>query len=373
MRAALAIGCSYDVSRLEGHADAANDVVAMPDAIADDIVTCIPDIVLDTNPPDTTAGACSTRAAINANEVGSQFGGSLVISSDTTGAPLVVDPPDGTTCASGNPTSPTSELVYQYVVQSGPRLLATTDAPPCIGVFDTVLYIRTQCDPSDSFLACGDDDHVLNCGNALLASSAFADNLSPGEIVYIVIGGYRGNAGRFRLTLAENGLLDAPPPSVGTSMPGDRCGCPDGFESTVTNIGFPAQGDTVTSADGVTLANAGEQLMGTRMLGVTTVAGAALDFELVANQLGQGPGCANASLTLDLAINGIAVQSVVVDTQTLVGVPVRVPYQTFAPMEFVSTTTTVQVGLQVRSVGVTGCGGIQVDLSNAGTLTLLAN
>lgn len=393
----LAAGCSYDLNRLRGRRDASSEVLdgdSRTDVTTEDVTDVttamdtpeVPDAidVLDiTDSRDSeNLTVCTSRPAPNAVDVGTRIGSSLVISSDTTGAPSLLTPPTfGSDCSGNYSMFPSPERVYRYVVEQGPQLYATTDAPPCAGVFDTIVYIQTSCESQrGTVLACDDDDRVLtNCDCTAdacpsLASSAVADGLMPGQVVYIVVDGYQGRAGRFRLTLTENAAINAPFPAPGGSyMLADRCGCPGSLDTTVRTVPFPTAGDMVTSTTSPLLSQPGDRLTGMRTLPLSRIAGVALETRLARNALMLDTRCMNTQATIDLLINNTVVHSFVVTARTPTTVPLRVAYQTIAPL-MVPTTMAVPVSLRLREIVPPNCGGVEFErTSPGGTLTLLGS
>lgn len=383
--------CRYDLDRLRGTRDATMPEDA-PGDVADamdilDAVADAPDADADTDArepvdaPDVPEPIpCTSRPAPNAVDVGTRIGPSLVISADTVGAPSMLTPPTfGSGCPLDYSASPSPERVYRYVVERGPQLYATTDAPSCAGVFDTIVSIRTSCEQGrGQTLACDDDDAVISgctCGSEgcpSLASSAIATGLVPGQVVYVVVDGYANRAGRFRLVLTENAGANVPPPPPSPSyLRADRCGCPGAMDTAVVSVPFPSAGDTVSGSSTTRLQQPGDQLSGTRRLSLSRVAGAALEFRLVRNDLVTDTRCIDTRAVLDLLVANTVVHSFEVRADAPTAVPLRAAYQTVAPFAL-PVGVAVSLGLRLREIVPAGCGSIEIERgAPGGTLTLL--
>lgn len=377
--AALATSaCSYDLTRLRGHdvsgTDASSDValdVTIEDGADADDVPIAPDVTDDT--PIDAPIVCTSRTAPLVSDIATMVGGTLRVTSDTTGEQSLLTPPRTAGCMFDATSSPAPEKVFRYVVQQGPRLYVNTDAADCAGVFDTVLYARTSCEQSaGEDVDCNDDDHVLqSCsGNARLSSGLLFDNLVPGQTLFLVVDGYGGNAGQFRLNVTENGLLNAAPSIDFNLTPADLCSCPGSLDNQQRAVMFPASGDLMRNSSGSTITalnRGGDRLVGMHSTGFSNVAGTALEFRLAANTL-----CPGASAIVDLLIGGHATGAFYVDSNARVNAPLRMALQTFRTLTVTATNT--QIELRLRSVSNNTCGmmpGLRFDLTMPGTLTLL--
>ncbi len=366
--------------------DAAPDAISTPDG--DDAPSVDVPSVLDVPPPTDVRDAAnessidaSTCPVLDPETDGFRVGGSSVVASSTVGQRSVLTPPRlGTGCAMDFSTSPSPERVVRYTMRDGTRLYATTDAPNCEGVFDTIVYIRTSCEPDMSMaLACNDDDQVLSgCTTGCTgtdcpryASSAAAEGLRVGQTVYVVVDGYMGHAGRFRVVLTENGLQNATPPGTGSGLvTADRCACPDTRDNMQSAaIAFPSAGDIVVGAGG-RLTAAGDSITGTRTLAFSRVGGATLQFQLNANGLMASAACMNTRATMDLLVADTVVQSFEIQTSTPVHVPVRVAFQTFGSLT-VNNALPVPLALRLRGITPAGCGSIDIERAPPGELRLL--
>lgn len=378
---ALALpACSYDLDALRGLRDVRGTDAA--DAIAALDVADAEGTDADADAGEFDAGnQCTTRVVSDPRTDGTAVGASLVITSSTRFQTSRLTPPTlAPGCNLNYSDRPSPERVFRYVVESGPTLHATTDAPWSETSFDTIVYIRTSCEQdTGEVLVCNDDDRVLDacaCSMGMencprLDSSAIAEGLSPGQVVYVVVDGYAGRAGSFRLVLTENALHNAPPPSSGLST-ADRCASPSSLDTQLGTVRFPQPDDTVTSSAAPRLAMPGDRLSGNRMMPFVSISGAALEFRLAANNLGGDGGCADARATLDLLANNVVIHSFYVTPRTPVGTPVRVAYQTFGALSL-TPSTPVQVSLRLREIAPAGCGSITVDTNAAGTLTLVGH
>jgi hypothetical protein len=378
----LLTACSYDLDRLRGNRDAATDLQRV-DSADDALDQTPPDANEDDSPTDTVDRdarsdtpvaplLCTSRSAPSVVDVGTRVGGTYRVTGDTTGEPSLLMPPNTPQCSFGSGTNPSPERVYRYTVQEGPRLYANTDAAACAGAFDTVLYARTSCDVDvGTDLGCDDDDHVLtSCGSpASLGSGLLLGNLSPGDVVFLVIDGYNGNAGPFRLNVTENGLYNAEPTSDFSLSPADACSCPSSLDSMQHAVMFPDSTDRMRNASGSSLTalnRAGDRLVGTHALTFTNIAGAALEFRLSSNGL-----CAGASAVLDLVIDGQAVAAFYVDDGARPGTTQRMALQTFGT---IGNSATTSVELRLRGITPSSCttpAGLAFDTATPGTLTLL--
>jgi hypothetical protein len=329
-----------------------------------------PDVAVDV--PMEAGAICTTRSAPAVPDVGTRVGGTYRVSGDTTGEPSMLNPPNTPLCSFGTSTSPSPERVYRYVVQQGPRLYANTDAAQCAGIFDTVLYARTSCDPGvGSDLDCDDDDHVLtDCGSPSgYASGILLDNLTAGEVVFLVIDGYNGNAGPFRLNVTENGLFNAQPSTDFALNPADACSCPSSLDNMQRSVVFPDSTDHMRNPIGASITainRAGDRLSGTHAVTFTNIAGAGLEFRLSSNGL-----CAGASALFDPVIGGQAVGAFYIDDGARPGTTQRMAFQTFGT---VTTAASSTVELRLRGITPSSCtsaAGIVFDTSMPGTLTLL--
>ena len=362
------------------------DVELLPDVIvADDVIDASrPDAVDVVIPPDVPTTTCTVRATPDWRAAGGfQFGRSMIIRASTLGAPSLLSPPSvsGSGCPLDTSMNPASEQVYRYVVETGPRLYLTTDAPTCASVYDTILYARTTCDQgSGTVLGCDDDSHTLSsCGTpASFASSLLLEGLLPRQVVFVVVDGYMGRAGDFQLVMTENAAANA---AVGTDTAltyADRCMCRDTTDTLSTAVPFPsgAGTDRYTTSTGTLvtrLANPGDKLSGPHRMPYGRIAGVALETRLAVNGLTTDARCIDTTATFDLMIDNKVVHAFSIDVRTPVTVPLRVAYQTFGPIT-VTTAADVQVAIRLRTITPLGCGSIEFDRAFAmNNLTVLGH
>lgn len=365
------VACSYDLDRLRGVHDAQVDDridTAPPDgAPVDDAPDAQERDAVDV--PGDTGPTCTDPTVLDVRTFGSQFGSTWRVTGDTNGGPSVLSPPDMCTTSSGG--AATSERVYRYVVQQGPRLYATTDSlAACGGSFDTILYALAACADATTALGCDDDDHVLTRCDAVagFTSSILLDGLRPGQPVYLVVDGFDGHTGQFSLSVTENGLQNAVLPSLPpVGVPTTRCGCPGSTDNVVQTLPFPSPDDRARSAVGgsiASLSHEGDRLGGSHSIpALARVAGAALEFTLAMN----GLSCNTGVATFDLLVGGSAVQSFEIDARAPTLTPQHVSYATFGAL---IVSNTAQIELRLRSVG--DCTGGVVFMPN-GTLTLVGH
>jgi hypothetical protein len=373
-RGALATGllvvasmaCSYDVDRLRPPDGGVRDV----DPIDGDV------------DPGDAATTCTSRSAMDPLAIGRRIGPSIVLAGDTFTSPTsTLTPPAvaGSDCNPGTSTEVAPEWVYRYVVERGPTLYATTDAPSCEGVYDSILYVRTTCEQTTGrALACSDDDHVLSgCACAMptmcpgLASGVMATGLTAGQVVYVVVDGFAGRAGRFRLVLTENAAANAPPPTTAPGGVADRCHCHDpSVDTEVATVPFPNETDAASGAMAPLLVNPNDAVVGSRRSPFSRIAGVALEMTLRRIVTTGDGGCAAARATFDLTIGDRVMHSFAVTASTVTMQPMRVAFQTFAPVTL-STSVDLPIAVRLRDVTPAGCLGVEIDRTQPGTLTLL--
>lgn len=390
---ALTSGCAFDLERLRGPREGGADVVTDADLdvpVTDDLADVVapdvtpPDVVMDVPGEDhVEPPTCNTVPVIDPTPLAARIGPSMVINNSTMLAPSTVNPPTlPPGCSGSYSDAPAPERVFRYTMSSrGGRLYATTDAPACAGVFDTIVYVRSSCElDAGTVLACNDDDNVLaSCvcdatACPSLASGVSATDLVPGQTVYVVVDGYRGHAGLFRLVLTENAARNEPPPdALSGLLRADRCGCPDSLDTAVWPVSFPSSADAVTGSSTTLLAQPGDRLSGLHRVSFSSVGGVALETVVARNTLGTTPICRDARATFDLLVNNTVVHSFSLGAEATAGTPVAVALQTFASLH-VSTTVDIPIAIRLRSVSPTGCsGGIEFDRASPGTLSLLGH
>jgi hypothetical protein len=105
-----------------------------------------------------------------------------------------------------------------------------------------------------------------------------------------------------------------------------------------------------------------------------SIAGVALVTRLSVNALSTGATCVNTTATFDLLIDNKVVHAFSIDARTpAMSVPLRVAYQTFAPIT-VSTTVDVPVSIRLRGISPSGCGSVEFDrAATLNNLTVLGH
>jgi hypothetical protein len=103
------------------------------------------------------------------------------------------------------------EAVARYRIDHPARVTFSTEG----SAFDTVLGIRTACDAPDTEFACRDDAAGGNF-------SVLSADLNPNVDYYLVVDGYNGASGAFRLTAREDAALACSPNGSGCAA-GETC------------------------------------------------------------------------------------------------------------------------------------------------------
>jgi hypothetical protein len=141
--------------------------------------------------------------------------------------------------------------------------------------------------------------------------------------------------------------------------PADRCMCPESTDANTSTVAFPTGGDTYSGSSTTRLAVAGDRLGGTHPLPYSRIAGVAMETRLLNNNLTADSRCVNTTATFDLLINNRAVHAFAITPRTPTTVPLRVAYQTFAPITVPTTGATI--ALRLRSISPAGCGSVEFD------------
>ncbi len=409
MRAALApaaallcAACSYDLDVLRGRdagpdarrPDASGDVAA-PDVAPPDVAPDRP--APDVAPPDAgpsrdaSMGSCMGHDAAMLN--GATPGvvsadGVLTVTGNTVGG--------GAAIAGCHDQSSTamSTRVYRYVVQSGPRLVATTNTGLCgagmAAAHDTILGAYFDCNANGLVpgpRSCVDDDNVNVClgmsscaGNTELGCNiAFStlelSGLTRGDVVYLAVSSYPmaglQSRGPFRLSVAENGLPPAAPPTMGTPA-ANRCVCPSSTMPPAMwasrAVEFPRAGATnQLGADS-------RSVFATRPAGLTQVWGLSGVLRLSQYSVSTAGPCGvsgGALAALDVIVGTVVVASVTLGVY--VGEPgtVTIPFTTFTPITFMPGAEPL-FQYRIRNVQPANatCVTLNVDLAAPNTLTL---
>lgn len=152
-----------------------------------------------------TGGTCT--APININTMGMALATGTGRTIASTNATAAMAPPTGLaqgSCATdfgGNPTG-VNEVVFQYTMQSGGYLRASTDNPATTAMLDTIVWILDGCTAAANELGCADDVDMTTL-------TSVADSTAPiasGTTVFIVVAGYDGadvSTGAFTLSVTE--------------------------------------------------------------------------------------------------------------------------------------------------------------------------
>lgn len=353
----LLSACSFDVSRLYPPPEDGDTGVVM-DASEDVVV----DVASD-GPPRPTCVALAEN--MNTRTIG----GSLVIEGSTTRAESTVNPI--AMCNAMSNGAP--EIFYEYQVQRGGTLVASTDVPNdganCPLFADTVVSIqRGNCEMPGPVLACN-DDAMDSTKCALEASRTVASGLMPFDRVMIIVDGYRANAGPFRLTVTENPLNEVLPSTGALAM---RCGC-----SATALTGTTEDVPISTAADmggGVQreLNTPGQFIGGPRTITGTSVVGLAATIGVVTNEFRSRPACSTYSATFDLVIGSSVVRSFVFDNTTDTMFVPRLMFKATPPIPF-ALGTQVQIRLRTTTAPdmMDRCGVTFSGLAASGNITLL--
>ncbi|MFO0609259.1 MAG: hypothetical protein U0324_39205 [Polyangiales bacterium] len=409
MRAALApaaallcAACSYDLDVLRGRdagadarrPDASGDVAApdvAPDAPAD---RPAPDVAPpDVAPPrDASMGTCMGHDAVllsGATPGVVSADGVLTVTGTTVGGEAAI-----AGCHEAASTT-MSTRVYRYVVQSGPRLVATTNTGLCgagmAAAHDTILGAYLNCNANGLVpgpRSCVDDDDT----NVCLGMSACATNtelgcniafstlelsgLARGDVVYLAVSSYPmaglQSRGPFRLSVAENGLPPAAPPTTGTPVAANRCMCPS---STMPPAMWATRAvEFPRGAVQNQLGADSRSIFATRPVGLTQVWGLSGVLRLSQFNVSTAGPCGvsgGALAALDVIVGTVVVASVTLGVY--VGEPgtVTIPFTTFTPITFAAGAEPL-FQYRIRNVqpATATCVTLNVDTAAPNTLTL---
>lgn len=412
MRAPLALvaalplaACSYDLDVLRGR-DAGVDVRRMdapvvdmpaPDAPPMDIAPDrAPDLpAVDAPPPrDASAGACMGRTAIPlVAGMGGAVGanGVVTVEGNTTGGEATVPGCEDTAA------TPMSTRVYRYVVQTGPRLVATTNTGLCgmgtAAAHDTILGAYFTCAAGGLVpgpRSCVDDDRANVCAgmtgcadnNGLGCGTVFStlelSGLVRGDVVYLAVSSFPAMGapprGPFRLSVAENGLSPAAPPTMGTPLVTNRCACP----STTAPLAMWATREIEFPRAGATnqLGTQQRSVYTNLPVGLRQVWGLSGTFRLSSFNVATANPCGvsgGAQATLDITIGTSIVASLSLGVYVGEAGTVTIPFTTFAPVSFntdAGAGPTFQYRIRNVQPADTSCVAVDIDLNAPNTLTL---
>lgn len=410
MRAALApaaallcAACSYDLDVLRGRdagpdarrPDASGDVappdIAPPDAPAD---RPAPDVAPpDAGPPrDASMGSCMNHDAVALS--GATAGvvsadGVLTVAGNTSGGEATIAGCQEMAASSA------STRVYRYVVQTGPRLVATTNTGLCgagaAAAHDTILGAYFDCNANGLVpgpRSCVDDDNANACegmaacanNTALGCSIAFStlelSGLVRGDVVYLAVSSYPAMGlaprGPFRLSVAENGLSPAAPPTMGSPAAANRCACP----ATTAPPAMWASRAIEFPRDGVQnqLGASSRSVFATRPVGLSQVWGLSGVLRLSQFNVATADPCGvsgGAMAALDVIVGTVVVASVSLGVYVGQAGTVTIPFTTFTPINFAPGAQPL-FQYRIRNVqpATATCVTVDIDLAAPNTLTL---
>jgi hypothetical protein len=387
LAAQLSLGCSYDLDVLKGRGlDASVDRAVPVDIPAVDrpATDVAPDVVAptDAGARDASTGTC-TLLGVTVVDAPPSVNGVTVIEGNTNGGaptPAMIPPCDGTSISTN------STRVYRYVVQTGPRVLATTNTGLC-GAHDTVLAAYFDCAGTGRTVGgayCDDDDDTRLCNNcdadaglgtacSTVNSTVDIAGLVPRDVIYFVVASYNGGTnprGLFRLAVAENGLapLASPVSTTGEPTAANRCACPPATPPISGEVVFPRMGDTnrfTTTA---------RDVLGGRDLPFSRVTGVSARLRLARYSVDTTGPCAvngGARAALDLLLNNTIVATGSLGIGAGSAGSITIPFTTFAPVVF-GATTNIPLTYRLRNVEPAGapCVSLDVDLNGPNAVTL---
>ena len=386
LAAQLSLGCSYDLDVLKGRGlDASVDRAVPVDIPAVDrpATDVAPDVVAPTDAGvrDASNGTC-TLPGVTVVDAPASVNGVTVIDGNTNGGaptPAMIPPCEGTSI------SPNSTRVYRYVVQSGPRVLATTNTALC-GAHDTVLAAYFDCAGTGRAVGaayCNDDDRVNLCNNcdpdaglgtacSTVNSTVDIAGLVPRDVIYFVVASYNNSnaRGTFRLAIAENGLAPLASPVGGPGDPtaANRCACPPTTAPTSGELAFPRMSDTNR------FATTARDVLGGRDLPFSRITGVSARLRLARYNVDTTGPCAvsgGARAALDLLVGNTIVATGSLGIGAGSAGSITIPFTTFAPVVF-GATTNIPLTYRLRNVEPAGspCVSLDVDVSAPNTVTL---
>ncbi len=392
--------CSYDLDVLRGR-DGGVDaprvdmpVAEMPTLDMPSPDRVVPDVPMaDVRPArDASMGACMGHNPVNlamgtpgvvvANGVttleGNTMGGGATIAECTNPATT---------------TLPNTTRVYRYVVQTGPRLVATTNTGLCTsasaGYHDTVLAAYFNCAAGGQVStgrSCVDDDSAnvcegmmacgsntgLGCGTTF--STLELSSLVPGDVIYFAVSSLNYMAsvpGPFRLSVAENGLSPAAPPT-GMSAAANRCLCPP------TTTAFPMWAsrtiDFPRNNDQNQLAAPSRSVFANRTVGLSQVWGLSGTLRLSAFNVATMDPCSvsgGAKAALDITVGTAVVASFALSAYVGQASTIAIPFTSFTPLPFtMGAAPTIQYRIRNVEPADASCVTINIDVNAPNTLTL---
>jgi len=399
--AALGVAaCSYDLDLLRGRDGGVDvprvdtpvaemptiDMTPPPDRVA-------PDVTADVRPArDASTGACTGHTPVNlamgTAGVVSTGGVTTVEGNTSGGGATIVECTNPTTTTLANTTR-----VYRYVVQSGPRIVATTNTGLCTsgaaGYHDTVLAAYFNCAPGGQVSGargCNDDDSAnlcegmttcnsnTNVGCGTTFSSLELSGLVPGDVIYFAVSSLNymtATSGPFRLSVAENGLSPAAPP---TGMPAaaNRCVCPP--PTTPFPMWASRAIDFPRATDQNQLMSASRSVFGNRTVGLGQVWGLSGSLRLSAFNVTTMEPCSvsgGAKAALDITVGAAVVASFSLSAYVGQASTIAIPFTSFSPLPFAAgAAPTIQYHIRNVEPAEAACVTINIDLAAPNSLTL---
>lgn len=403
--AALGVAaCSYDLDLLRGRdggADVARvdvpvaemptiDAAPPPDRVA-------PDVPVDVRPArDASMGACMSHTPVNlamgTAGVVTSSGVATVEGNTNGGGATIVECTNPSTTTLANTTR-----VYRYVVQTGPRLVATTNTGLCTsgaaGYHDTVLAAYFNCAPGGQVStgrSCNDDDSEnlcegmttcssntnLGCGTTF--STLELSSLVPGDVIYFAVSSLNymtATAGTFRLSVAENGLSPAAPPVSGGDAgapAANRCVCPPATTPFPMWASRPI--DFPRATDQNQLMSASRSVFSNRAVGLSQVWGLSGSLRLSVFNVATMDPCSvsgGAKAALDITVGAAVVASFSLGAYVGQASTIAIPFTSFSPIPFAAgAATTIQYRIRNVDPAEAACVTVNIDLNAPNTLTL---
>jgi hypothetical protein len=206
--------------------------------------------------------------------------------------------------------------------------------------------------------------------SAGLASSILFNGLNPGDVVFLVVDGFGGLGGPFRLNVTENGLLNAAPSTNSVLNPSNQCDCPGTSDNGQTSIVFPSRSDQMLSGSSSTtvLNTPGDRVTGVHIVPFSRIAGVALEFKLAANGL-----CSGGYATFDFMMDNRAIAAFTIDNDAPTALTIRMSLQTFDTIALSTTSPAIELRLREVAAACSSGAGLRFDLATSGSLTLLGS
>ncbi len=385
--------CNYDLDAISKRLrDASADRISVDVSTGDRPVTDVSadtvidmpstDAGTDTGPArDASRGTCAL-SGLNVSPAPASVNGVTVINGDTSTGSTNALPPSCQSAISANSTR-----VYRYEVQSGPRVVATTNPGLC-GGHDTILAAYFSCDsPAGGrpvgMTNCNDDDNVnvcVACADAGVDAGCGVENstldlsgLVPHDIIYFVVTSYNHEStnprGPFRLVIAENGVSPmAAPVGFTGETPANRCACPPATTPMTADVPFPRVGDSNQ------LSSATRLVLGARDLPFSRITGVSARLALTRYNVETARPCDvadGARAAIDLLLNTTVIASGKLGIGSGSGGFITIPFNSFAPVTFTQTAH-IPLTYRIRNLEPAGspCISLDVDLNAPNAVTL---